>query len=476
MNSAMCSKSDLQDLLCERLNSKESDRVMRHLETCRSCQETLEGISSEESWWQRATVSLREVETDEEYRVVRLETVTCSIDTILDVGSAFVEFSPESILELLDSPSHPETLGRIDEFEIEKKIGQGGMGVVFRGFDRSLNRPVAIKLLAPHLGSNDVARQRFEREARAAAAVVHPSVVPIYRVSTEDKNRPYIAMALADGLSLQQHVSKYGPFEVKDVVRIGIQITSGLAEAHKQGLVHRDIKPANVLMEKEVSRILITDFGLARAADDVMMTQSGCLAGTPSYMSPEQVRGIELDHRSDLFSLGGLLYFISTGREPFQAESAFGVINKVIRDAPKSPRTVNVDIPEVLNRIIERLLEKDPKDRIESAERLEQLLTQVLASMQEPTQHIPPKVKATKRERYRKRSVIGVGLATIVLTLALAAWFNYSGGFRARSKHQYEHSNSASNEYGDHSEHRGSNDREEHSKSEEEAGGSNQDH
>ena len=133
---------------------------------------------------------------------------------------------------------------------------------MFRGFDRSLNRPVAIKVMAPHLAANPSAGQRFEREARAAAAVVHPNVVPIYRVSTQQKERPYIAMALADGLSLQEHVNQYGPFEVKEVVRIAIQIASGLAEAHKQGVIHRDIKPANVLLEKDVSRIMITDFGI----------------------------------------------------------------------------------------------------------------------------------------------------------------------------------------------------------------------
>jgi serine/threonine protein kinase len=235
-------------------------------------------------------------------------------------------------------------------------------------------------------------------------------------------------MALACGLNLQQHVDIHGPFDVKDVVRIAIQVAGGLAEAHKQGVIHRDIKPANVLMEKDVSRVLITDFGLARAVDDVMMTQSGCLAGTPNYMSPEQVAGAELDHRSDLFSLGSLMYFIATGREPFRAESAFAVINKITRDVPRSARSINIDIPEVLNRVIERLLEKVPNDRIESAEKLEELLTQVLAHLQEPTQHVLPNVRATTVERRRVRQRI-YWLLTIagILAAGCLAWACFFG-------------------------------------------------
>ena len=375
----------------------------------------------------------------------------CSIDTMLDDGAASNHVdSSQVVLDELDSPSHPELLGRIDEFEIEEKIGQGGMGIVFRGFDRSLNRPVAIKVMSPHLGSNSVARKRFEREARAAAAVVHLNVVPVYRVSTTRKGHPYIAMALADGLSLQQHVTKYGPFDIKDVVRIGMQIASGLGEAHKQGLIHRDIKPANVLMEKDVSRVLITDFGLARAADDVMMTQSGCLAGTPSYMSPEQVIGNELDDRSDLFSLGSLLYFISTGREPFRAESAFAVINKVTNDTPKSPRSINVDIPEILNRVIERLLEKEPKNRIESAAKLEELLTQILAHLQEPKQHVMPGVRATTKERRRvhRRIRLSAAFAGIVLIgfLVWSGFFNPTPVNPAREHEHREHDRDGTNE------------------------------
>lgn len=437
MNRSACPKKQLPLLIGEQLDLSDADRVMLHLETCHECQLELAALSANGEWWERTRRNLDGIETDHEHRLPEMETETCSIETLLgvDAGSPNDERSLIGFLELLDTPSHPEILGRIDEFEIEQKIGQGGMGIVFRGFDRSLNRPVAIKVMSPHLGTNYVARQRFEREARAAAAVVHPNVVPIYRVS-KTKDQPYIAMALADGLSLQDYVTRHGPFDVKDVVRIAIQIASGLGEAHKQGLIHRDIKPANVLMEKDVSRVMITDFGLARAADDVMMTQSGCLAGTPHYMSPEQVTGNELDHRSDLFSLGSLIYFIATGKEPFRAESAFAVIHRILHHVPKPARTINIDIPEVLNRIIERLLEKDPDHRIGSATELEELLTRVLAHLQEPSQHRLPDVRATTQERRRVRRRIGwmVGVAGILL-LCFAAWSSDWGTGMTGSDH-----------------------------------------
>lgn len=428
MNQSICPKEQLHLLMNDQLEPKEATQVLDHLNGCTSCQEELQSISAEETWWNRAKRCLVHAETDAEGRLPDSSPTSCSIDTLLFHGDTVGGESDPShgVLDLLDPPMHPEMLGQLDEFEIEKKIGQGGMGIVFRGFDRSLNRPVAIKIMAPHLGINDVARQRFEREAKAAAAVVHPNVVPIYRVSTADKKRPYIAMALADGASLQEHVAENGPMDVKDIVRVGIQIAGGLSEAHKQGLIHRDIKPANVLFEKDVSRILITDFGLARAADDVMMTQSGCLAGTPSYMSPEQVTGKKLDARSDLFSLGSVLYFLATGREPFRAEGTFAVINRVAQATPKSPRSINIDIPEVLNRIIERLLEKDSDDRIESAAKLEEILTQVLAYLQEPTQHQLPEVKATISERRITRRRIAIGA---LVAAALAACLLPLSGF-----------------------------------------------
>jgi eukaryotic-like serine/threonine-protein kinase len=422
MAKPQCPTDRLPLMIQDELSPEESSHVLAHLEECSSCQASLETLTADATWWERTARGLSGTAIDNRGGLPEAHTSTGFVETLLDAsspGSALV-LSENSEQALLDPPSHQEMLGRIDEFDIEEKIGQGGMGIVYRGFDRSLNRPVAVKVMAPHLGSNGVARKRFAREAQAAAAVVHPHVVPIYRVNSSPE-RPYIAMALVDGHSLQDHVTEHGPLAAIDIVRISVQAADGLAAAHRQGLIHRDMKPANILMDKDVSRIMITDFGLARAVDEVAMTQSGCLAGTPNYMSPEQVKGADIDHRSDLFSLGGVMYFLATGREPFRAESAYAVLNKITNEIPSSARSINADVPETLDRIIGRLLEKEPADRIESAEALQQLLAEYLAHLQDPQRNAEPQVKATRSERAKVLKRFGWGLAAFGIVLAM--WF-----------------------------------------------------
>ena len=231
-----------------------------------------------------------------------------------------------------------------------------------------------------------------------------------------------MVMRLVNGRSLEAHVRSHGPLELKDVIRIAQQIASGLAAAHRQGLIHRDIKPANILLEQDVSRVMITDFGLARAADDAAITQTGWLAGTPHYMSPEQARGTQIDQRSDLFSLGSLIYFMTTGREPFRAEKPFAVIQKIINEVPVRVRELNADASKTLAQIIERLLEKNPKDRFQSAEEVQQKLEQYLAHLQNPL--ASPKPRRIRARKIRVRFL--VGLATMVavsaMMFALSQW------------------------------------------------------
>lgn len=204
-------------------------------------------------------------------------------------------------------------LGRLGDYEILEVIGRGGMGIVLKGFQSELNRYVAVKVLAPHLALSGAARRRFDREAQATAAVVNPHVMAIHAVAASAK-LPYLVMPFVACESLQQRLNRQGPLDVKDVLRIGLQAASGLAAAHAQGLVHRDVKPANILLETNVDRVMLTDFGLARAVDDATLTRTGVIAGTPQYMSPEQANGDAVDHRSDLFSLGSVLYAMCTGR------------------------------------------------------------------------------------------------------------------------------------------------------------------
>ena len=230
----------------------------------------------------------------------------------------------------------PAMLGRLGGYEISGVVGAGGMGVVLKAIDKSLDRTVAIKVLAPHLAASGAARKRFAREAKAAAAVLHPNVIAIHSVSN-DEALPYLVMPYLRGTSLQKRLDEEGPLSLHEILRIGSQIAAGLAAAHAQGLVHRDIKPANILLEQGVERVAITDFGLARAVDDATITHSGVIAGTPQYMSPEQARGEPVDGRSDLFSLGSVLYSICTGRPPFRAETSSR------RHAPNHRRRADAD-------------------------------------------------------------------------------------------------------------------------------------
>jgi len=257
------------------------------------------------------------------------------------------------------------------------------MGIVLKGWDASLRRIVAIKVLAPHLATSSAARRRFVREAHAAAAVAHEHVVPIFAVAA-GHDPPFLVMQFVEGRTLQQRLDADGPTGVRETLRIGLQAAHGLAAAHRQGIIHRDIKPANILLENGVERVRITDFGLARAVDDASLTQSGVVAGTPLFMAPEQAEGRALDHRADLFSLGSVLYAMCTGRPPFRSSTLMGVIRRVCDEQPRPIRELNPDIPDWLCGIIGKLLAKRPDDRFASATEVADLLTGCLAHMQHP--------------------------------------------------------------------------------------------
>jgi tRNA A-37 threonylcarbamoyl transferase component Bud32 len=287
------------------------------------------------------------------------------------------------VLALLAPADAPGQLGKLGHYAVLEIVGRGGMGVVLKAFDPKLHRLVAIKLMAPHLAASGAARRRFEREARAVAAVRNEHVVAIHGVEA-DGPAPHLVMEFVGGVSLQDRLDRSGPFGVKEILRIGMQAACGLAAAHAQGLVHRDIKPANILLENGVERVKITDFGLARAADDATLTQSGVITGTPNYMSPEQAAGSTVDARSDLFSLGCVLYALCSGHPPFRAETPLAVLRRVCDDLPRPVREVNPDIPDWLDAIVRKLLVKNPADRFQSAAEVAELLGQHLAHLQQP--------------------------------------------------------------------------------------------
>jgi serine/threonine-protein kinase len=276
---------------------------------------------------------------------------------------------------------------------------------------------VAIKVLAPHLATSGAARKRFAREAQAAAAIVHENVIAIHGVD-EALGLPYLVMPYVKGESLQRRLDNEGPLELKEILRIAQQTAAGLSAAHAQGLIHRDVKPANILLADGVERVTITDFGLARAADDASLTRTGTIAGTPQYMSPEQARGEAVDHRTDLFSLGSVIHAMCTGRAPFRADSTYGVLRRISDAHPRPVNEINSEIPAWLARLVGRLHAKSPADRYASASTVADDLQQCLAHVQQPSRESLPAWLAEsgfRRFLAKPAFVVGCLLAAVVV-------------------------------------------------------------
>ncbi|GAB5516667.1 serine/threonine-protein kinase [Rhodopirellula baltica] len=363
-------RETLNDYLHDRLDA-DTQEVTQHIEVCEECQAHVESLVTDGVTWEDVGELLRDpIPNWIEHRSDEFE-----FDANAKAQSSWTKF-----LQPSDSPG---SIGRFARYEIHQILGRGGMGIVMEATDTSLGRRCAVKVLAPELATSAAARKRFSREAKSAAAVVHPHVVPIQTVD-EHEGLPYLVMPVVDGPSLQQRVDRDGPLSLIETVRIASQIADGLGAAHEQGLVHRDIKPANVLLENGVERVQITDFGLARAVDDASMTRSGVIAGTPQYMSPEQAHGDSIDHRSDLFSLGSVIHFMLSGRSPFRSETTMGVLNRIGNDQPRSLREINPDVPAWLDAIVAKLLSKDPDLRYQSSSEVAELLTSWQAHLLDP--------------------------------------------------------------------------------------------
>jgi sugar lactone lactonase YvrE len=330
-------------------------------------------------------------------------------------------------LDFLAPAQKPGALGRLGHYEVLEVVGRGGMGVVLKALDEKLHRVVAIKVMAPQLATNATDRKRFSREAQAAA-VSHDHVVTLHGVD-EANGLPYIVMHYVAGVSLQQRLDRTGPLGVKEILRIGMQTAAGLAAAHAQGLVHRDIKPANILLENGVERVKITDFGLARVAEDASLSQSGVVAGTPQYMAPEQARGEALDHRADLFSLGSVLYAMCTGRPPFRAGTAVAVLKCVCENTPRPIREINPEIPDWLCEIIGKLLTKEPAARFQSAAEVAEVLGRHLARLQQPRgASASPEADKPILPRTARRRRGWAAAAAVLLVLAAGLGMTEAGG------------------------------------------------
>ncbi|QDS95431.1 Serine/threonine-protein kinase PrkC [Roseimaritima multifibrata] len=431
-----CDPTRLVDLLQDRLGNLEQQRVADHLTGCRQCRVQLEQLAGSQDWWNDTREVLSQLsetiaETGPDDGTDDAKAGTSIPQSLPDPSDGRLPQEQHWVLALLQKPTEGNAvpgeaaLGELDDIPISQVVGQGGMGVVLKGRDRQLQRSLAIKLLSPMLATTGAARQRFFREAQAAAAVVHPNIVPIYAISAE-RSLPYLVMPYIAGGNLQQYLDAEGPLSLERVLSIGLQVAEGLSAAHLQGIVHRDIKPANLMLDEGGFRVLITDFGLARALDDATLTGSGMLAGTPQYMSPEQARGGVIDHRSDLYSLGGVLYSLATGRPPVRGDSTLEILNS-IGDGSRAPvQQINERYPEWFDRLVDRLMAAHVDQRVSTADEVVQLLRSCLAHTRAPYQvSLPAGLQRGRKGVARGRWLAGASVLAISSLLLALVW----GGF-----------------------------------------------
>jgi eukaryotic-like serine/threonine-protein kinase len=266
-----------------------------------------------------------------------------------------------------------------NRYEVKEVLGTGGMGVVYRAFDRELQEAVAIKALRPEgLVGSGVALERFKQEIRLARKITHRNVVRTYDLG-EVNGMYYLTMEYVEGTSLKQLIGTRGPLPVSVTLTIGKQLCRALEVAHEQGVIHRDIKPQNMVVEPS-GVLKVMDFGIARLANrskDEGLTKDGMSIGTPDYMSPEHLSGRELDARSDLYSAGVVLFECLTRRLPFDAETTFALIAKHLEEEPPDPRTINPDVPEALAHVILKAMAKEPADRYQTAVQMHDALAAI---------------------------------------------------------------------------------------------------
>ncbi len=320
------------------------------------------------------------------------------------------------------------------KYRVADRIGQGGMGTVYRAVQIGLNRHVAVKILKRELAFDPDTVARFQREANALSLLTHPNTVRVYDFGQTEDGLLFLVMELLEGELISNKLNREGVMDVLESVRTTQQILRSLSEAHEHNIVHRDLKPDNILVTRTVgqadSLVKVLDFGIAKIAGpdraiDQFETQAGTVFGTPRYMSPEQAQGGVLDHRSDLYSVGTLLYLMLTGRAPFVDDDAVVVMAKHIREIPDSPRTAAPDrpIPKSLDDVVTRSLQKDPALRYESARAFEAALEACV-----------PEVLALRTGRGRiMRRLLPIAAAAATATLVVLA---YAGYHRATSTAQ----------------------------------------
>ena len=312
----------------------------------------------------------------------------------------------------------------IGHYQILEILGGGGMGIVYRARDTRLARIVALKFLPPELTRDPQAKERFEQEARAASSLDHPNLCTILELGETPDGRLYLAMPCYDGETLRRRIER-GPMAIDEAIDVALQIARGLSKAHRNGIIHRDIKPANLIVTGD-GVVKILDFGLAKLAGSAAISQTGSSAGTPAYMSPEQARGDEVDARTDLWSLGVVLYELLSGRRPFRGEREQAVIYSILHERPQPLREIRPEVSPELARIVDRLIAKEPADRYPS---VEEALGDLRVLRGEPATGF---TRAVAPARPQGRPWLGLAVAAVIavgsVLTALAVFLPRPGG------------------------------------------------
>ena len=310
---------------------------------------------------------------------------------------------------------------KISHYQIVEKLGEGGMGVVYKAIDTILDRPVALKFVSSAVTIDKTIKERLMREAKACAALNHPNITTIYEFG-EDDDRAFIAMEYVEGRTLQE-ITIEKRLEIQEILEVARQITDALSTAHKKGIIHRDLKPANI-MQDVTGRIKVMDFGLAKLVQASLLTISGATLGTAAYMSPEQAQGIDLDHRSDIYSMGVILYQLSTGKLPFMDTHPLAVMYAILHDLPTLPREVNPEISENFEKVIMRALEKEPESRYADISEMNDDLRHIQLSLNEPSIEKTPRgttIQRTSRVKARIRKKLGSVFKYVLPLILLVA-------------------------------------------------------
>jgi serine/threonine protein kinase/dienelactone hydrolase len=307
----------------------------------------------------------------------------------------------------------------ISHYKIIEKLGSGGMGVVYKAQDTKLDRFVALKFLPQHLSQAEEEKKRFIQEAKAASALDHPNICSIYEIDETADGQMFIAMACYEGESLKDRIDR-DPLPTDEAIDIAIQITQGLAKAHSKEIVHRDIKPANVLITEDRT-IKIVDFGLAKLAGRTMLTKEGTTLGTIAYMSPEQTQGTEVDHRTDIWALGVVLYEMLTGDHPFKGDYEQAVMYSIMNEEPELLKKVNPAVPPELEQIVNRALQKNAESRYSSAAELLKALKGYQDSLRAVEMGAFDLRTFLRRVRKPRVAVPAVGM--ILLIILVSFWF-----------------------------------------------------